>query len=148
VKHNPGTDENEPAECVFCEITQRRAPAHIIYEDHLTLAFLDIAPAARGHTLVVPKRHARDLFVTEVEDLSAVMRTAQIVARRVEQKLNAEGVTLFQSNRAAGWQDVFHFHVHVVPRWANDALMRPWRSSPVQSEELTEIAEHLRDKYE
>ncbi len=88
----------------------------------MTLAFLDIAPAAEGHALVVPKKHADDLLAASADDAIAVMRTAQIMARRLEETLHPDGMTLFQANRPAGWQDVFHLHLHVVPRWKDDQL--------------------------
>ncbi len=111
----------------------------------MTLAFLDIAPAAEGHALVVPKKHADDLLAASADDAIAVMRTAQIMARRLEETLHPDGMTLFQANRPAGWQDVFHLHLHVVPRWEDDQLVRPWSSGPQQDHDrLARVAERLR----
>ncbi len=111
----------------------------------MTLAFLDIAPAAERHALVVPKKHADDLLAASADDAIAVMRTAQIMARRLEETLHPDGMTLFQANRPAGWQDVFHLHLHVVPRWEDDQLVRPWSSGPQQDHDrLARVAERLR----
>lgn len=120
-----------------------RSPAHVVREDADTLAFLDIAPATTGHTLVVPRRHADDLLDADPADVGAVLRSAQHVARQLMQRLGADGVTLFQANRAAGWQDVLHLHVHVVPRWESDRLVKPWAHIPGNPEQLAALAERL-----
>lgn len=131
--------------CVFCAIIEDRAPAHVVYQDAATMAFLDIAPAGAGHTLVVPKVHATDLFDLSADDGAAVFRTSQLVARLLVERLAAEGLTVFQANGAAGWQDVLHFHVHLVPRWTGDSLTRPWRSTPADPTELADLAHRIGD---
>ncbi len=123
-------------ECVFCAIVQGRQPAAIIYEDDLTVAFLDITAVMEGHTLVIPKRHATDLWQITPEDAAAVMSTVHRMAGRIHDVLEPDGLTLFQANRDAGWQDVFHLHVHLVPRMAGDHLNRPWTAEPVHLEQL------------
>jgi histidine triad (HIT) family protein len=130
--------------CVFCAIVRGTAPSHVVHEDAQTLAVLDINPAADGHTLVVPKQHADDLFDIDAESAAAVMRTVKLVADRTAERLAPDGLTLFQANRAAGWQDVFHLHVHVVPRWDGDGLVRPWQPVPAPGDHLAAIAKTLR----
>lgn len=130
VKGPPG------AECAFCAIVQGRQPAAVLFEDDLTVAFLDITAVMEGHTLVIPKRHAADLWEITADDAAAVMRTVHRMARRIREVLSPDGLTLFQANRDAGWQDVFHLHVHLVPRRANDHLHRPWTARPVARTEL------------
>ncbi|AWS43626.1 HIT family protein [Streptosporangium sp. 'caverna'] len=122
--------------CVFCAIVQGRQPAAIVFEDDLTLAFLDITAVMDGHTLVIPKRHATDLWQITPEDAAAVINTVHGMARRIREVLKPEGLTLFQANGEAGWQDVFHLHVHLVPRLAGDHLCRPWKAEPVALSEL------------
>ncbi|WP_343952004.1 HIT family protein [Nonomuraea longicatena] len=117
--------------CVFCDIVARRQPAAIVHEDAATLAFLDITAVMDGHTLVIPKRHACDLWEISLEDAEAVMRTVHLMAARIREVLAPDGLTLFQANRASGWQDVFHLHVHLVPRASGDHLHRPWVAEPV-----------------
>ena len=116
--------------CPFCRIVSGRLAAAVLYEDASTLAFLDITAVAEGHTLVIPKRHADDLWSISESEASAVMRTVHRLAERLRQVLAPDGLTLFQANRSAGWQDVFHLHVHLVPRWTGDHLRRPWVASP------------------
>jgi histidine triad (HIT) family protein len=105
---------------------------------------LDINPATRGHTLVIPRAHASDLGEVSAEDLARVMAMAQKIAKRMPDKLGADGVNLLNSWGAAAWQTVGHFHVHVIPRYENDPLRLPWTPGPSASEQLTAIAELLR----
>ena len=113
-------------DCLFCKIVAGEIPATIIAEDERTIAFMDINPATRGHALVIPRAHARDVHEIEAEDLKAVAAMAQIVAARQVERLGADGVNLLNSNAAAAWQTVFHFHMHVIPRYAGDPLKLPW----------------------
>jgi histidine triad (HIT) family protein len=92
----------------------------------VTLAFLDNTAVMEGHTLVIPKRHAADLLEIDVSEAAAMMRTAHRMALWINEVFGPDGVTLFQANREAGWQDVFHIHLHVVPRLTGDHLHRPW----------------------
>lgn len=135
--------EPAPDGCVFCDIARGRHPAPIVYEDAETVAFLDITAVTPGHTLVIPTAHARDLWEITPDDWAAVARTVRRVAGRIEEVLRPEGMTLFQANRDAGWQDVFHLHVHLVPRSAGDDLHRPWVAEPKPLETLEEIRTRL-----
>lgn len=133
-------------DCLFCRIVAGAADALIVDEDEHTLAFLDVAPATEGHTLVVPKRHARDLLTIGDEDATAVMRAVRMVARMLDDSLSPDGITLFQANGAVGWQHVFHLHVHVVPRWNDDALTTPWEARRAPLEALAAVARRLRSR--
>lgn len=113
-------------ECVFCGIVAGVVPADVVHEDERVVAFMDVNPAADGHVLVVPRTHARNLLDIDDEDAAAVGRATARVARAVHAALAPDGLTTFQANEPAGWQDVMHLHVHVVPRWRDDALVQPW----------------------
>lgn len=130
--------------CIFCAIAAHQQPAEIVYEDERTMAFLDINPANPGHTLVIPKRHAATLFEIDEEDAAAVMRTAVRVARAIRAALAPDGLNLVQSNGRAGGQEIFHLHVHVIPRWVGDGL-RLARPPVVRRERpLSEVAAEIR----
>jgi histidine triad (HIT) family protein len=133
-------------DCIFCKIVAGELPASILAEDERTLTFMDVNPATAGHALVIPRRHARDLLEIEPEDLEAVVLAAQQQARRVKQALGADGVNLINSNGAQAWQTVFHFHVHVVPRYAGDPLKLPWIPTPGDPGEIAGIAAKLADR--
>ncbi|MDT8911791.1 HIT domain-containing protein [Amycolatopsis sp. PS_44_ISF1] len=115
--------------CVFCRIIRGTAHAEILYEDRETVAFLDNTAVTVGHTLVIPRRHAEDIWEIGPVEAAAVMTTAHHIAALLRRRLDPPGLTLFQANRALGWQDVFHLHLHVVPRYENDRLSRPWRAT-------------------
>lgn len=129
---------------MFCQIVAGRGAAQLVREDDDTVAFLDIAPATDGHTLVVPRDHVTDLLDASPEQAAAVMRAVREVARLLVERLGVPGITLFQANRSAGWQDVFHLHVHVVPRSPGDGLTRPWRPRRTTPDQLAAVAERLR----
>jgi histidine triad (HIT) family protein len=134
---------SEP-DCIFCQIVAGEVPAQVIDEDERTVAFMDISPATRGHALVVPRRHARDLLEIEREDLEAVAVAAQRVARRIKERLGADGVNLLNSCGRAAWQTVYHFHVHVIPRYEGDPLRLPWTPEEGDPDEIAAAAEALR----
>ncbi len=135
----------EPAaDCIFCRIVAGELPSVRVDEDERTVAFLDIAPATRGHTLVVPRAHARDLLDLGAEDLAACAATAQRVARRMGERLGTEGVNLLNSCGEAAWQTVFHFHVHVIPRYAGDPLRLPWVPEQGDQDEIAAAGAALR----
>jgi histidine triad (HIT) family protein len=113
-------------DCLFCKIVAGEIPATIVAEDERTIAFMDINPATRGHVLVIPRAHARDVHDIETGDLKAVAAAAQGVAARAVERLGAAGVNLLNSSGAAAWQTVFHFHMHVIPRYDGDPLRLPW----------------------
>jgi histidine triad (HIT) family protein len=129
----------DPA-CIFCKIIAGDLPATVVAEDEHTLAFMDINPATRGHVLVVPKRHSQDLLSVESEDLQAVIVAAQRIAALTEERLGAEGVNLLNSCGAAAWQTVWHFHMHVIPRYDDDPLRLPWQPQPGDAEEIATAA--------
>ena len=123
-------------DCLFCKIVAGEIPSTIVAEDERTIAFMDINPATRGHALVIPRAHARDVHDIEAEDLEAVALSAQRIAARALEKLGADGVNLLNSSGAAAWQTVFHFHVHVIPRYEGDPLRLPWVPGSGDTEEV------------
>ena len=131
-------------DCIFCKIIAGEVPGQIIDQDERTVAFMDISPATRGHTLVVPRRHARDLLEIEAGDLAATIQGAQRVARRISERLRPDGVNLLNSCGRAAWQTVFHFHIHVIPRYADDPLRLPWTPAPGDADEIAAVADQLR----
>jgi histidine triad (HIT) family protein len=113
--------------CLFCRLAAGALPAHVVFADEHCVAFLDNAPAARGHTLVVPRRHVTDLWSAEPEVAAALGATCSVVARRIRERLQPDGLTMRQNTGAASGQNVFHLHVHLVPRWHGDGTVGwPW----------------------
>ncbi len=133
------------ADCIFCAIIAGEAPGHVVHEDEHTVAFLDINPITPGHTIVVPRRHADDLWDVEREEAARVMSATWQVARLVRERLGADGVNLFQATRPVAWQEVDHLHLHVLPRYSHDGLTPPpWdREWGADHGELAELAAAL-----
>ncbi len=130
--------------CLFCGIVAGEIPATIVDEDERTVAFMDVNPATRGHALVVPRIHVADLHEISADELAAVMTAAKRLAARARDALGADGVNLINSCGAAAWQTVFHFHVHVVPRYADDPLRLPWEPAPGDPAEIGAAAARLK----
>jgi histidine triad (HIT) family protein len=131
-------------DCIFCKIVAGEIPSHKIGEDDKTLAFMDINPWTKGHALVIPKEHSRNIYDADPEDLAAAHKSAQRVAQRMRERLNCEGINVLQSSEPVAMQTVFHTHVHVIPRYSDDGLRLPAHPQPAEHEELAELAEQLR----
>ena len=110
-------------DCIFCRIVAGEIEASVAYEDDATIAFIDLAQFHPGHTLVVPRRHIVDIFELEDESGAALMVALVRVSRAVRQAFSPDGINIWQSN-GAPWQEVFHIHFHVLPRWKGDGLLR------------------------
>lgn len=131
-------------DCLFCSIVAGEIPAEIIAEDERTITFMDISPATRGHALVIPREHARDLYEISAADLAACVTAAQRTAILARDLLGADGVNLLNSCQADAWQTVFHFHIHVIPRYQGDPLRLPWVPVAGDSDQIAESAALLR----
>jgi histidine triad (HIT) family protein len=132
-------------DCIFCKIVSGELPATIVDEDERTVAFMDINPATRGHVLVVPRVHATDLLSIAEDDLQATVSAARRLALRMPERLRADGVSVINSCGAAAWQTVFHFHLHVIPRYEGDPLRLPWIPAPGDAQEISAAAGRLRE---
>lgn len=130
--------------CLFCAIAAGASPAEIVAEDDDTVAFLDIAPLTRGHTLVIPRRHADDIWDVDADDAAAVMRTARRVARMLRAAFDPPGLNLFQATRALAGQTVFHLHVHVLPRYDASELRVEIGGARGADADLSEVAAVVR----
>ena len=112
------TEDKTKTDCIFCKIIRGEIPSYTIYEDKDTKAFLDISQVSRGHTLVIPKKHYENIFETPKNVLKKVIEVSQKVSLLLKQTLGAEGINLVNSNNRAAQQDVFHYHMHVIPRYS------------------------------
>jgi len=130
-------------DCIFCRILAGELPATIVAEDERTISFMDIAPATRGHALVIPRTHAVDLLSVDPEDLAAVANAAARLAGRMKERLGADGVNLLNSCGAAAWQTVSHFHLHVIPRYDGDPLRLPWVPAAGDLSEIAAVGQEL-----
>jgi histidine triad (HIT) family protein len=109
-------------QCVFCDILQQKRDAEILYENAEAVAILDINPIHHGHSLVIPRRHCRDFLELSPEAFHGIMEAAQVVARAMVKGLKLEGFNIFSNNGRIAGQSVYHFHLHVTPRYADDNI--------------------------
>jgi histidine triad (HIT) family protein len=138
-------DPTPPGQCLFCRLVAGAIPATRVYEDELTLAFMDLGQLNPGHVLVAVKRHAATLLDLTPEEAGAAMRTAQRIARAAKDAFDPPGITLLQANGKEGEQTVFHFHLHVVPRHAGDGIGFTWPRKDPPRETLEAYAVRLRE---
>jgi len=131
-------------DCIFCKIIAGEIPGEIVDSDERTVTVLDINPATEGHVVVLPRDHAENLLELPDEDLLATMVAARRIAERMKQTIDPAGFNILSNVGRAAWQSIFHFHVHVIPRYENDPLVLPWVPQPADPATLAAVAGKLR----
>jgi len=131
-------------DCIFCSIVRGEMSAEIVDEDEHTIAFMDINPWTRGHALVIPRAHSRNLYEVGGDDLHHAATAAKRLAITMRDRLGCDGLNLLNACEPAAWQTVWHFHVHVIPRYENDPLSLPTRPRQAEDDELRAVAGELR----
>ena len=137
-------DTSPPGQCIFCRLVAGEIPSARVFEDELTLAFMDLGQVNPGHVLVASKRHAATLFELTADEAAALMRTAQRIALAVRAAFDPDGVMLLQANGAVAGQAVGHVHLHVVPRHAGDGIDFTWPRKEPGPAALEDYAQRLR----
>ena len=131
-------------DCIFCAIVAGDAPAEIVDSDEHTISFMDINPATPGHALVIPRRHSADLIEISDADLERTMLAARRLTQRMQAALEPAGFNVLNACGAAAWQTVFHFHLHVIPRYEDDPLKLPWIPRGADMDEIARVAGQIR----
>ena len=132
------------SDCLFCGIVAGDVPAQIVDSDEHTVAFMDINPATTGHALVVPRRHSTDLMDVPDDDLERTMAAARRLTRRMDETLEPDGYNILNACRPAARQTIFHYHLHVIPRYEDDPLKLPWIPRGAEADEIAAVAERIR----
>jgi histidine triad (HIT) family protein len=130
-------------DCIFCKMIAGDIPVSKVLENHAVLAFADINPATPGHTLVIPKTHSVNILDISAVDGAAVMEAARCIARVMPDCLGCKGVNLFHCAEEVAWQSVFHFHIHVIPRYETLELTQAWTITPGNLEEIAKKAKAI-----
>jgi len=130
-------------DCIFCKIVKGELPSYTVYEDDIIKAFLDITPANEGHTLIIPKEHRKDLFDISDFELSRISSVAKKLALKYKEEIGMDFCNLIQSTGAPAGQEVFHFHMHLVPRKENDGL-NIWRGKQTKKPDFEELLKKLK----
>jgi len=131
------------ASCLFCKIGSGEIPAVNIYEDEHAIAFLDIKPVSYGHTLIVPKEHSRNIFDISDNTLQTIMPVVKKVATAVREGVGAGGINIHINNEPPAGQEVFHTHIHIIPRFSDDGK-EMWKGKPYEQGEMEKIADSVR----
>jgi len=131
-------------DCIFCKVVAGEIPGEVVDSDDRTITVMDINPATRGHVVVIPRDHAADLLAVSEEDLDATMTAARRMVERMRDTLAPAGFNILNNMGRAAWQSIYHFHVHVIPRYEDDPLQLPWLPEPADPDELAAVAAELR----
>lgn len=134
------TDPN----CIFCKVIAGEIPSQVIDSDARTVTVMDINPATRGHVVVVTRTHAQNLLELDADDLLAAMQTVRRVTGLLGERLSPAGFNILHNIGRAAWQSIFHFHVHVIPRYEDDPLQLPWLPEPADPGALARVAAEIR----
>ncbi len=133
----------EQDNCIFCKIIKGEIPSDKVYEDENVFAFLDIHPVNKGHTLIIPKKHAVNIYDIEVEEIVEMIKTSKRLAPIIRDTVNAAGMNIHMNNEKAGGQAVFHAHIHLIPRHENDGLTH-WPSREAYADgEAVKLAQKI-----
>ena len=137
----------EMDKCIFCEIANHHLPANIVFEDNEVMAFADINPATKGHILVIPRKHCLNLFDIDPDLFTKVLQLARKIAKIMPDALGCSGVNLLHSAGESAWQEVMHFHLHIIPRYNRGELQRPFIPHSTDKNELKEIAQKIKEDF-
>ena len=132
------------SDCIFCKIANGEIPSRTIEENDMFRVVLDVGPATRGHALILPKEHYRNLYDLPEEMAAEAVKMAKKVALKMKEKLNCDGVNIVQNNEESAGQTVFHFHMHVIPRYTNDGQVIGWKPGQPTAEEMDAVLEALK----
>jgi histidine triad (HIT) family protein len=137
---------SESEQCVFCKIVQHELPAEILYENPTVISILDINPIHHGHALVIPKKHYLDFLSVPEDDLHSVLHATQVVARGIVRSLKLDGFNIFSNNGKVAGQSIFHFHMHITPRYADDNIKFVLKLKSYEDGMLSEFAKRIREQ--
>lgn len=131
-------------DCIFCKIANGEIPSATLYEDDMFRVILDVNPASRGHALILPKEHAKDLYELPDETASRALILAKKMAAKITDALDCEGLNLVQNNGEIAGQTVFHFHMHLIPRYKGDTVKVGWKPYSLTDEMKAELLSALK----
>lgn len=131
-------------DCIFCKLANGVFPTACVYEDDDFKAILDIAPAAKGHVLILPKKHMANLLELSDDACEKALKVAKKIANAQKKALNCDGINMLQNNGPEAWQSVFHFHIHLIPRYKEDGIVIPWKELSYADGEADEYAAKIK----
>ena len=133
-------------DCIFCKIANGEIPSATVYEDSICRVILDVNPANKGHALIIPQEHFGNIYSMDAETAAKIFTIATEVAKAQKAELNPDGLNILQNNGEAAGQTVFHFHMHLVPRYIKDNVTMTWIPGKADTEELSALSKALRKR--
>ncbi|WP_443770713.1 HIT family protein [Anaerostipes sp.] len=132
-------------DCIFCKIISGDIPSNTIYENSEFKVIMDIAPASKGHVLIIPKEHYANIYDIDVETAGRLFQLATVVARALKKALNCDGMNILQNNGLIAGQTVFHFHMHLIPRYEGDTVTVKWEEHPMEAADMEQLRKEICD---
>lgn len=129
--------------CIFCKLSNGEIPTNALYEDDIVKVIFDLNPASKGHVLIIPKNHFDDIYSMDNDTAAHVFQIAVKVSKAMKEALNCDGLNIVQNNGEAAGQTVFHFHMHIIPRYEGDTVDIKWVPGKAEAEEITQIKEKI-----
>lgn len=132
------------SDCIFCKLANGEIPTNTLYEDDTFRVIFDLSPASKGHALIIPKNHFRNLYDIEEETLQKAIVLAKKMAKVMTEEFHADGFNIMQNNEEIAGQSVFHFHMHLIPRYKGDKAIKFWEPKEADAEQLKDMVEQIR----
>jgi len=132
--------------CIFCKLANGEISTNALYEDDIVKAIFDLSPASKGHIIILTKEHFDDLYSVDEETAAHVFKVVTKLARSIKEALNCDGMNILQNNGELAGQTVFHFHMHIIPRYKGDNIKLTWSQGEVSEDEIKNMIKKIQDK--
>lgn len=133
-------------DCIFCKLANGEIPTNALYEDEIVKVIFDLAPASKGHVLVIPKKHFDNVFAMDEDTAANIFKVAVRIAKVLKEVLDCDGMNILQNNGAVAGQTVMHFHMHIIPRYEGDTVNIGWNPGKADEMQIKEIIEQVQRK--
>jgi len=134
-------------DCIFCKLANGDIPTNALYEDDNVKAIFDLSPASKGHIIILPKEHFDDVYSIDEETAAHVFKVATKLAKAMKEALNCDGMNILQNNGAIAGQTVFHFHMHIIPRYLGDNIKISWNQGSISEDETNDLIKKIQNKF-
>jgi len=134
-------------DCIFCRLANGNIPTNALYEDDIVKAIFDLSPASMGHIIILPKEHFDNLYSIDEGTAAHVFKVATRLAKAIKEALNCDGLNILQNNEEIAGQTVFHFHMHIIPRYLGDNVKFYWSQGKVSEQVIKDLTEKIQNKF-
>ncbi|SEW38609.1 HIT family protein [[Clostridium] fimetarium] len=134
-------------DCIFCRLANGDIPTNALYEDDIVKAIFDLSPASMGHIIILPKEHFDNLYSIDEETAAHVFKVATRLAKAIKEALNCDGMNILQNNGEIAGQTVFHFHMHIIPRYLGDNVKFSWNQGKISEDEIKDLKKKIQNRF-